>query len=519
MTKLVPTDEQELAIRATSETTDSLMIDALAGCAKTSTLEMLGRRVKGPALALAFNKSIASELTKRFAENFKVQTMNGFGYGALLRGRPGVLKWTLDAKKVGKLVSDEAKRRKTDISSDDWDTVRRLVTAAQTAGLVPASLDGLVPDTPECWAELMDELLLPFDAELIDMARSVLIENNRLTETGVISFDDQIYYPTLFGLAFPQFPTMLVDEAQDLSTLQHTMLARALRPDGRLVVCGDPRQAIYAFRGAHSHSMSEMLMLRPRWKPLKLSLTFRCPKVVVERQQRHAPGFRAWHLNAEGVAARLSANGDEQWSGWSYADIVRALPAPRASVAILCRNNGPLLSLAFKLLRSGIGVVMAGRDIGKGLSALAKRMGDDDVGIVAFTSKLTDWFESETSLARANGHEEKIAGITDRVECLRAVASGASCKSIGEVRKQLDKLFAREDGQVLLSSIHRSKGLEFDLVLHLDPWRVPSKQARKRALEGDDASLRQEWNLRYVCETRTKHTLIEANLEDYNGTD
>ena len=43
-------------------------------------------------------------------------------------------------------------------------------------------------------------------------------------------------------------------------------------------------------------------------------------------------------------------------------------------VAVLCRNNAPLLSMAFKLLRRGIGVKMLGRDIGKGLVPLAKKL-------------------------------------------------------------------------------------------------------------------------------------------------
>ena len=46
--------------------------------------------------------------------------------------------------------------------------------------------------------------------------------------------------------------------------------------------------------------------------------------------------------------------------------------------------------------------------------------------------------------------------------------------------------------------------------LHIDPWRVPAK----RAID-NPAALRQELNLKYVIETRAKHTLIEANAEGF----
>ena len=54
-------------------------------------------------------------------------------------------------------------------------------------------------------------------------------------------------------------------------------------------------------------------------------------------------------------------------------------------------------------------------------------------------------------------------------------------------------------------------------MLHLDPWRIPSKWAREAAREGDTAQLDQEWNLKYVAETRTKHTLLEANLKTFEA--
>ena len=43
---------------------------------------------------------------------------------------------------------------------------------------------------------------------------------------------------------------MLVDEFQDTDPVQWDILRRAFHGHGTMVVIGDPKQAIYAFRGA-----------------------------------------------------------------------------------------------------------------------------------------------------------------------------------------------------------------------------------------------------------------------------
>jgi len=512
-----PTEEQEAIIQG-AQSTSSLMISAYAGCAKTTSLALLGARIRGPALALAFNKSIAEELKGRFAPNFEVRTMNGFGFGALRRAYPRVGKWELDDRKVGKLLSEAAKRAKIELMSDEWDAIRRLVSGAQNQGFAPERWD------ESEWKELADSLWLPIDREGLALAHEVLVENNQAIERGVISFDDQIYWPTVNdSISLPQYPTVLVDEAQDLSPLQHSMLAKALGAQSRLMVCGDSRQAIYGFRGADSASMAKIRALRPEgaWADRPLTLTFRCPKAIVARQQGHAPGFRAWPGNAEGRVIGGFKKEHESYEAvaeWEWSDVQAALPHPAATLAVLCRNNAPLFSLAFKLLRRGVGVVMLGRDLGKGLKALVTKLAPSPLPITKFISKLNDWCESECELARLNGKEAQAESARDRQECLLAIADGASARDSSDLRSAIDRVFARERGVVTLSSIHKAKGLEWDCVLHLDPWRIPSKQAlRAQALRGDEGPLEQEWNLKYVAETRSKHTLIEADLRDFDG--
>lgn len=495
-----PTPEQQRIIDAARTSRGSMMISAYAGTAKTTTLEMLSAALPPGtnALALAFNVKIKQELEKRLPPSFTVKTMNGLGHSALGRGLGKRL--TLNTGKLGDLVTAELKRstnRKTFADASLWNNIRQLVEAARNVGLVPSPYQqrGLQPDEDAVWDELADDLDITPSPELREQARAVLRESIAQGLAGVIDFTDQIYLSTLFSGAFERFPLVLVDEAQDLSPLQHLML-RKVAAD-QLIVCGDPRQAIYAFRGADARSMERLRALRPAWQDFALTLTFRCPSAIVARQQDHAPGYTAAPSCARGSVV------DWREQPW-HAEM------PPEGSAILCRNNGPIVGLAMKLIKAGVPCHILGRDLGKGLVSLLKKLcptpATPKPDILA---ALSLWQERETAAAIAEKREWKLERINDRADCIRAVAE--NCVDRETLISAINDLFSRERGRVTLSTGHRSKGLEWETVIHLDPWRVPSRFAKT------EAAISQENNLRYVIETRTKNTLILANLEDFTA--
>ena len=503
-----PTAEQSAIILAARERSESLLIRAYAGCAKTSTLEMLAPLVPtSSALALAFNVKIKKELEKRLPSHFDVKTLNGLGHSAWQRflGR----KLELDDRKLGRLVTTELKASGFDASQDDWTAIRELVSLAMRSGLVPREFHkkGLVLDSAESWADLASEQFTPCTEAMQAISRDVLVASIKEAFKGLISFDDQIYCSAMLGGIFPKYPLVLIDEAQDLSVLNHLQVKRTA--SDRLIVVGDEKQAVYQFRGADSQSINKLRSLRDSWIELPLATTFRCPKIIVERSRGHAPGFIAWESNPDGHFAQVESS--DGWD-WTLVQSLADALGPMSSVAVLCRNNAPLISLAFKLLRQQIGVVMLGTDIGKGLVALAKKlMPDDSTPAVECAQLIEAWRERECSLAKAKDQESKISGITDRAECLQAILSGSAAADAGALRLATERLFNRESGHVTLATGHRAKGLDWDVVLHLDPFRIPSKFA----IRAGGAQMEQERNLNYVIETRTRHTLIAANLEDF----
>jgi superfamily I DNA/RNA helicase len=95
-----------------------------------------------------------------------------------------------------------------------------------------------------------------------------------------------------------------------------------------------------------------------------------------------------------------------------------------------------------------------------------------------------------------DAHNEKIV-------CLDCLASG--CKTIEEMLEILDTLFDSnlpKDKVVLLSTIHRAKGLEADTVWFLEPQLVPHPMAKR------PDEKKQEMNLKFVAETRHKKRLV-----------
>ncbi|KAA2284318.1 UvrD-helicase domain-containing protein [Arenimonas fontis] len=89
----------------------------------------------------------------------------------------------------------------------------------------------------------------------------------RLAARGQLTFDEMIRRahaaisanPALADVLFADWPAALVDEFQDTDAQQYGILDRIYRdggglPRGRLVMIGDPKQAIYGFRGGDVHA-------------------------------------------------------------------------------------------------------------------------------------------------------------------------------------------------------------------------------------------------------------------------
>lgn len=458
---------------------------------------------------LAFNKSIAEELKRRVTQpNAKCMTLHAAGFNAwrqFLSWDAGNLE--VDSRKTSKMIDALADRDEIDkeMIYTLGGEMGKLIGVAKAAGIAPKgvgfdSLLGLASDDLEVWEELVEFYGLDedkWDEDSINIARRVLAESIAQARN-VIDFDDMLYMPVISGATFEKFDVVFLDEAQDVSGIQVEMVDRMRNTRTRIISVGDRHQAIYGFRGALSNSMDN---IKERFdaEELPLSVSYRCPKLVVEHAQSWVPQIESF----EGAAA-----GEVSYpESWKVKDF-------HAGDAVLCRVSRPTVELAFRLIRSKIPAKVLGRDIGQGLIKLVDKMKALD--LVDLDQKLTQYRAREAK--KSSMTLEKLAALDDKIDTVRVFMDeqgiedgtlGPSTSGgfgISNLKASIEALFGESaDGarMVTLSTVHKAKGLEWSRVFILDAdLYMPSRWARQ------PWQRQQEANLQYVAATRAKQELV-----------
>jgi DNA helicase-2/ATP-dependent DNA helicase PcrA len=476
---ITATPEQTAILRAAIDTTSSLCIEALAGSAKTTTIEFLCAHLPPqPVLCLAFNKRIAEEMAARLPGHVTCRTMNSIGHRiwSAACGRKLVLNTRKNYEILKALVEELPKPARSE-AYDSFGETLKIIAKAKRDGFIPRSAPvrgGLVE--AEAFWETCDDVP---DSLTQSLVAAAILASIRASYAGTIDFDDQLYMPTLFGGSFPRFPLVMVDEWQDFSSINHAMLRKLVT--GRLIAVGDPYQSIYGFRGAASDGMS-VGKEHYRMASFPLSVSFRCPEAIVE-----AARFRVPHMQWRKPGGHV-----ERLYELSTANVPDG-------AAFICRNNAPLFALAIRLLSRGRGVHLVGSDLGPSLIKTLKKLGPLTLTLEETLHVIKVW-----ELARLAKTKNRAAAV-DKADCLRVFAQFGS--TLGGAVAYAEHIFSGK-GAIQLLTGHKAKGLEWDNVFHLDPWRIPSPFA-----EGEE-ELEQEANLRYVITTRARSALYEIDLDN-----
>lgn len=483
MTKFNPTPEQAAIVAAATSSKDNLLVNALAGAAKTSTLVLLAEALAPQSiLCLAFNKKIADEMRERLPSNCESMTLNSLGHRAW--GQSLGKRLTLEKSKnynILKGIIDGIKdpRVKDEVFESFSDLTRNL-GFAKSCGWIP---DGTFPHGKRLMSDAeffghLDDAPSPLEEDILRKAMKISIEQ---AWNGVIDFDDQIFMPTLFTASFPIFPIVMVDESQDLSALNHATLKKLVK--GRLIAVGDPCQAIYGFRGAHEDSMA-LLKERFQMREMTLSVSFRCPQAVVREAQWRAP-----HMT---------------WPDWAIEGEVTSLPkwgveTLPEEAAIICRNNAPIFSMAIRLFANGRYAQIVGNDIGKFLIKTLKKFGKPDLPQADVYEAINRYEAAKLAKAR------NAARVKDETTCLRIFADKG--QNLGAIIAYAETIINMH-GPVKLMTGHKSKGLEFNDVFILD------RHLLRLEAEGRGA---QDKNLLYVMQTRAKKRLTYIESDTFVG--
>jgi superfamily I DNA/RNA helicase len=471
-----PSTEQLHIVSLAKETKNNLIIFSPAGGAKTSTLELL-QEILSSCLCIAFNVRIVKEMERRFSPFTKVKTFNGLGHSTwydTIRTRltvEGADKKDSNAKTKELLklaIRNLSKRAQGDASEQYWDIIAA-VNLAKTIGYIPS---GAFPHAKPLATQ--EDLISRLEEEpsdlLLDLLDEVLVASIKAAYAGSIDYNDQIYMPALFGGTFPRdYANIIIDEAQDASPINHEMLWH-LRAS-RLFAVGDDRQSIYAFRGAVPGGMAK-LQKRFEMTPARLTVSFRCPEAIVRNAQWRAPEMR-WYKTG-GKVGRL-----RHFNASAFAD----------DSAIICRNNAPLFSLALRLLASGRAVNVSGSDVGYRVVGIMRKLGSLEITQQQLLFAIEDWRNEKLA--------KQSTSANDLADCMCVFAKRG--ENLGQAIAYAEDLFAQH-GPLSLLTGHKSKGLEWRVVYHLDPFLIREDE--------------QDLNLRYVIQTRALEEYYEIETKE-----
>jgi superfamily I DNA/RNA helicase len=340
------------------------------------------------------------------------------------------------------------------------------------------------------------------DTEVFDLVRKTLAASNQ--NLNVIDYVDMIHLCLVLNVKFLWNELILVDEAQDLDPMQIEAIRRMANHRAQVVLVGDTNQAIYGFRGADVEAIETASRVF-NTTSLPLSTCWRCPKSVIREAQTIVPEIE-WAPNAiEGKVEHMNSH-DEM------------MKLAEAGDYVLCRTTAPLVNVCMQFIRNGKAANVRGRDIHKGLEALATKIQKRR------TSRGKGLFDAltiyrEEALEKLN-HPKKLQqreSLADRIDTLLVLAE--ECSNFDELKRKIATIFAIGDAGskeetahlILCSTAHRAKGLETERVFIIKPGLMPHPCARQ------PWQMQQERNLKYVAITRATRELYWVHESEEDG--
>ena len=481
----------------------NLVVEAAAGSGKTYTLVKAlslipqDKRV----LMTAFNKDIVKELTKKVKEfpNVEVRTLHGLGMILTTRGL-GIGGMKPEAYKYTQLIYNHWQDlSKTNINKLSRNARKSFVE--NTKKLVDFGRFYLATTRSEM-IELMTKYDIPCVADEVDVALKVMAIGGKNLDS--IDYTDMIWMPHIYDLHLQEceYDFIMVDECQDLNVAERNLVLRCLKEGGRLIAVGDSNQCIYGFSGSDPDSFRAIQSI-PNTVSMPLSISYRCPESVVKFAQNLVPSIEAKQGAEEGVIL----------------DCV-SLDDVHDGDMVLCRNNAPLLQVYCKLLEQGKRAYIRGSDVGKNLQNIVIGTHKDYLytnlkrdGV--FIRLYEDLFNSRKAIMERYGISQEDAmkheTIQAKLDMIRALeVLGADLTTTEELTKKIEDIFPKNDkGEgIMLSTVHKAKGLEADNVFIACASLMPSKSAL------DEWQVQQERNLMYVAYTRAKKVLGFLNEEE-----
>lgn len=375
-------------------------------------------------------------------------------------------------------------------------------SAARAAGRQPSVDAMLVRQVWEAYdADLEHQGKLDFPG-LLSECTALLVENEAIA-----------------GEVRARYRSFLVDEYQDTDPLQGRFLEALLGGRDDLYVVGDPRQSIYAFRGAAPELLEDFTKRYPGATVVRLVRDYRSSPEIVQLANALVRGRAHEALTGQrpsGPRPRVRSYPDEQGEESGVANSIRRLleaGTPAREVAVLYRFNAQ--SARFEAALSAAGVPYRVADSGRFFErpeirdplrafGRAARAVPDEVGIVLLRDALeANGFRRGQPPAGVGAQRQRYEAQLGLLEMLEAIPGSetlAASALLAEVNRRAIEQHSPNVGGVTLATLHKAKGLEWDAVYlpGLTEGALPSAYAVT------EEAIAEERRLLYVGITRAR---------------
>lgn len=429
-------------------------------------------------------------------------------------------------------------------------------------------------------------------------------------ENRLMDYDDMLTYSyhilrqnkSILDDIKSRFKYFNVDEAQDISKIQHEIIRLLVGDEGNVFMVGDEDQSIYGFRGANPKALLDFKKTYLNSEVMFMQQNYRSTRNIVEaadrfiRQNKSRYDKSMFCVNDEGAKIQRINLTD---LGKQYEYIAELIKKDKTeknkagntgnnSIGILFRNNESVIPIIDVLLRENIAFSIRENKLGffsnfilediKAYLSFSRDFGDIDAferiyfkldcyiskqmfdyvrenykgnvfntlldypGLydsnikmilkrrddflklrslkadeaIGFIERDMGYLDSINSLAGKGFIRESLLQKLSVLRCI-GVSLGKDCVPLDIFSRLevIDEFMGSSDNSgadvsVTLSTVHSSKGLEFDRVIMVDllEGQFPSAESVRLRDEGDLSLYEEEVRLFYVAVTRAREDLL-----------
>jgi len=449
-------------------------------------------------------------------------------------------------------------------SDDSLSLVKRIMKDADISikSFRPSSILGAI-------SSAKGELLDPADYKQFargyfgeTAARVYEIYQGELARIGAVDFDDLLFKTVKLFEANEQilskyasrYEYVLIDEYQDVNTVQYVMTKQLASVHKNLTVVGDAAQAIYSFRGADFRNILNFERDFPNAKVFNLEQNYRSTQnilsaanAVILKNTAH-PVLKLWTDNVHGEPITIYNAQNEMDEANFVVDRILNSAESFGAFAILYRTNAQSRTIEEALLHNNIpyriygGVRFYERKEVKDILAYLKIIENplDEVSLMRVEKlgkgrfkkflELVEKLKTKKVMLSPDALIDKVLEATRYLEViddgtdqgLMRVENVKELKSVASEYENLQTLLENialmegkitpeksHEGQtdtnvVTLMTIHAAKGLEFDhvFIIGMEEGLFPHSRSMM-----DVSELEEERRLAYVGMTRAKKKL------------